>query len=160
VNAFARKHGLLVVEDAAQAHGASFAGGRAGTLADAAAFSFYPTKNLGALGDAGAVVTTSADAADRVRMLRSYGEHEHYRSEVSGTNSRLDTLQAAVLNVKLAQLDVGNARRRELADVYRAELDGVAVTLPPEDAGHVYDLFVIRTPRRDELRNALAAEGV
>ena len=160
VNAFARKHGLLVVEDAAQAHGASFAGGRAGTLADAAAFSFYPTKNLGALGDAGAVVTTSADAADRVRMLRSYGEHEHYRSEVSGTNSRLDTLQAAVLNVKLAQLDVGNARRRELADVYRAELDGVAVTLPPEDAGHVYHLFVIRTPRRDELRNALAAEGV
>jgi dTDP-3-amino-3,4,6-trideoxy-alpha-D-glucose transaminase len=160
VNRFAREHGLLVLEDAAQAHGASAAGGRAGTLADAAAFSFYPTKNLGALGDAGAVVTTSADAAERVRMLRSYGERERYRSEVSGTNSRLDTLQAAVLNVKLPQLDAANARRRELADLYRAELDGVAVTLPLDADGHVYHLFVIRTPKRDELRNALATEGV
>jgi dTDP-3-amino-3,4,6-trideoxy-alpha-D-glucose transaminase len=160
VNSFAREHGLLVVEDAAQAHGASAAGGRAGTLADAAAFSFYPTKNLGALGDAGAVVTTSANAAERVRMLRSYGERERYRSEVSGTNSRLDTLQAAVLNVKLPQLDTANARRRELADLYRAELDGVAVTLPLDDDGHVYHLFVIRTPKRDELRNALTTEGV
>jgi dTDP-4-amino-4,6-dideoxygalactose transaminase len=93
-------------------------------------------------------------------MLRSYGEHERYRSEVSGTNSRLDTLQAAVLNVKLAQLDAGNARRRELADLYRAELDEVAVTLPLDDDGHVYHLFVIRTPKRDELRNALTTEGV
>jgi dTDP-4-amino-4,6-dideoxygalactose transaminase len=160
VNRFAREHGLLVLEDAAQAHGASAARGRAGTLADAAAFSFYPTKNLGALGDAGAVVTTSADAAERVRMLRSYGERERYRSEVSGTNSRLDTLQAAVLNVKLPQLDAANARRRELADLYRAELDGVAVTLPLDDDGHVYHLFVIRTPKRDELRNALTTEGV
>jgi dTDP-3-amino-3,4,6-trideoxy-alpha-D-glucose transaminase len=93
-------------------------------------------------------------------MLRSYGERERYRSEVSGTNSRLDTLQAAVLNVKLPQLDAANARRRELADLYRAELDGVAVTLPLDDDGHVYHLFVIRTPKRDELRNALTTEGV
>jgi dTDP-4-amino-4,6-dideoxygalactose transaminase len=160
VNAFAREHGLLVVEDAAQAHGASFAGGRTGTLADAAAFSFYPTKNLGAVGDAGAVVTRRTDVAERVRMLRSYGERDRYRSEVSGTNSRLDALQAAVLNVKLPGLDAANGRRRELAELYRAELDGVAVTLPRDDVGHVYHLFVIRTPNRDGLRNAVAAEGV
>jgi dTDP-4-amino-4,6-dideoxygalactose transaminase len=160
VNAFAREHGLLVVEDAAQAHGASVAGNRTGTLADAAAFSFYPTKNLGAVGDAGAVVTRNADVAERVRMLRSYGERERYRSELSGRNSRLDTLQAAVLNVKLAHLDVANARRRELADLYRAELEGVAVALPRDDDGHVYHLFVIRTRKRDALRDDLAAEGI
>jgi dTDP-4-amino-4,6-dideoxygalactose transaminase len=160
INAFAGEHDLFVVEDAAQAHGASCAGGRTGTLADAAAFSFYPTKNLGAVGDAGAVVTRRTDVVERVRMLRSYGESERYRSELSGTNSRLDALQAAVLNVKLPELDAANGRRRELAELYRAELDGVAVTLPSDDDGHVYHLFVIRAPKRDELRDALAAEGV
>ena len=158
--AFAREHGLLVVEDAAQAHGASIGNRRIGSIGDAAAFSFYPTKNLGAVGDAGAVATTNPQLAERVRMLRSYGERERYVSEISGRNSRLDAVQAAVLCGKLPHLDEGNARRRELAELYRRELDGAAVTLLPHDDGHVYHLFVIRTRRRDELRAALAEKGI
>ena len=159
VNAFARMHGLFVIEDAAQAHGAQYGSRRAGTLGDAAAFSFYPTKNLGALGDGGAVVTRDEDLAERVRMLRAYGEREQYRSELRGRNSRMDTLQAAVLCAKLPSLDAWNARRRHLAALLRSELDG-AVGLFDDDAGHVHHLFVIRTQRRDELRRALAVEGI
>ena len=157
---FARRHGLAVLEDAAQAHGASFDGRRVGSIGDAAAFSFYPTKNLGAVGDAGAVATTNADVAARVRMLRSYGERDRYLSELSGRNSRLDALQAAVLSAKLAGLDRANARRRELAELYRRELDGAAVVPLADDAGHVYHLFVVRAPNRDALRAALSAEGI
>ena len=159
IGAFADERGLVVLEDAAQAHGASFRGKRAGTLARAAAFSFYPTKNLGALGDGGAVVTTDEEVANRVRMLRSYGESERYRSELHGRNSRLDTLQAAILSAKLPQLDDRNRRRRKLAALYRSELEG-AVQLLDDDEGHAYHLFVVRVPDRDGLRDALAGEGV
>ena len=159
VNAFAEEHGLLVVEDAAQAHGATYHGRRAGTLGHAAAFSFYPTKNLGAVGDGGAVVTVDPAVAERVQMLRAYGEQERYRSELHGRNSRLDTLQAAVLDAKLPGLDERTARRRELATTLRASL-GDAVGLFEEDDGHVHHLFVIRSAQRDQLREALARDGI
>jgi dTDP-4-amino-4,6-dideoxygalactose transaminase len=159
INDFARDHDLLVLEDAAQAHGAERDGARAGLLGHAAAFSFYPTKNLGAIGDAGAVVTTDPAVADRVRMLRSYGESERYRSELHGRNSRLDAVQAAVLDAKLPALDERNRRRRALAGLLRSEL-GDSVGLFAEDDGHVYHLFVVRSPRRDALRAALAADGI
>jgi dTDP-3-amino-3,4,6-trideoxy-alpha-D-glucose transaminase len=159
VNAFAEEHGIVVLEDAAQAHGATYNGKRAGTLGHAAAFSFYPTKNLGAIGDGGAVVTMDTAVAERVRMLRSYGERERYRSELHGRNSRLDSLQAAVLSSKLPMLDERNERRRALAGVLRAEL-GNAVDLFEEDSGHAYHLFVVRARHREELRRALAAEGI
>jgi dTDP-3-amino-3,4,6-trideoxy-alpha-D-glucose transaminase len=162
IGAFARGHGLKVVEDAAQAHGAAFQGRRAGTLGDAAAFSFYPTKNLGALGDAGAVVTDDADVAERVRLLREYGERRRYESILAGTNSRLDTLQAAALLVKLRHLDSWNARRRELAGRYGAGLAGAGIGLPRgrQDAGHVYHLFVVTVTDRDRFRDELAGRGV
>jgi dTDP-3-amino-3,4,6-trideoxy-alpha-D-glucose transaminase len=160
VNAFAREHGLRVLEDAAQAHGAELGGRRAGTLADAAAFSFYPTKNLGAVGDAGAVVTSDPDVAERVRLLRAYGERERYRSELAGRNSRLDTLQAAVLTEKLARLDGWNRRRRELAALYRRELEGADVRLFSDDNGSAHHLFVVRSARRDDLQRSLAGLGI
>ncbi|HEY2374043.1 MAG TPA: DegT/DnrJ/EryC1/StrS family aminotransferase [Gaiellaceae bacterium] len=160
ITAFAAERGLLVVEDAAQAHGASVGGRRVGTLGHAAAFSFYPTKNLGALGDGGAVVTGDTEVAERVRLLRSYGEAERYRSVLRGRNSRLDSIQAAVLSARLPLLDERNQRRRELAALYRSELEGAAVELFEEDDGNVYHLFVIRVAARDRLRELLAAEGV
>jgi dTDP-4-amino-4,6-dideoxygalactose transaminase len=148
----ARERGLKVVEDAAQAHGAEYEGRRAGSLADAAAFSFYPTKNLGALGDAGALVTDDPEVAARARRLRRYGEEERYRSLEAGVNSRLDPLQAAVLLCKLERLDDWNARRRELARRYREA--GLAAP-----AG-VHHLFVIRVPHREAFRARLAGAGV
>jgi dTDP-4-amino-4,6-dideoxygalactose transaminase len=162
VAAFAHAHGLKVVEDAAHAHGAEYGGRQAGTLGDAAAFSFYPTKNLSALGDGGAVVTSDADVAARARLLRSYGERERYESVVGGWNSRLDALQAAVLSAKLPLLARWNERRRELARSYSEALAGTDLTLPVELPGrrHVFHLYVVRTPRRSELRARLAARGV
>jgi dTDP-4-amino-4,6-dideoxygalactose transaminase len=158
----ARAHGLKLVEDAAQAHAAEHGGRRAGTLGDAAAFSFYPTKNLAALGDAGAVVTDDAAVAERVRRLRMYGERQRYESMLRGRNSRLDALQAAVLSVRLPRLDAWTERRRELAARYDDALAGSGVAPPVEAAGrrHAYHLYVVRTPRRDELRAALADAGV
>ena len=156
VLAFSRAHDLKVVEDAAQAHGAEHGGRRAGTLGDATAFSFYPTKNLGALGDGGAVVTDDAEVAERARLLRNYGERTRYDSVVPGRNSRLDTVQAAVLLAKLAHLDEWNERRRTLADRYREALGGVELELPAEDDGHVYHVFVVRVEERDRFRAALA----
>jgi dTDP-4-amino-4,6-dideoxygalactose transaminase len=150
----ARRHGLLVVEDAAQAHGA-----RVGTPADAAAFSFYPTKNLGALGDGGAIVTSDAEVAARARELRQYGQDNGGISQRHGLNSRLDALQAAVLRAKLPFLDGVNERRRELAARYRTLLAGVAVELPPVDQ-HVFHLFVIRVRDRDAVRRSLAERGI
>jgi dTDP-4-amino-4,6-dideoxygalactose transaminase len=143
-----RRHGLRLVEDAAHAHGASYRGAGAGTLGDAAAFSFYPTKNLGALGDGGAVVTDDPEVAGRVRELRGA--------------SRLDSLQAACLLVKLRRLDGWTARRRELAARYREGLAGAGLVLPVEapDRRHVYHLFVVRSGGRDDLRAALAADGI
>jgi dTDP-4-amino-4,6-dideoxygalactose transaminase len=162
--ALARAHGLKLVEDAAQAHGAAYGDRRAGALGDAAAFSFYPTKNLGALGDAGAVVTADAEVADRVRLLRNYGERERYESVASGRNSRLDALQAAVLSLRLTRLDERNERRRAIAAAYDGALAGagagVAVPVEAERRRHAYHLYVVRSPRRDELRRELAARGV
>jgi dTDP-4-amino-4,6-dideoxygalactose transaminase len=158
----ARDHGLAVVEDAAQAHGAEHGGRRSGSLADAAAFSFYPTKNLGALGDAGAVVTSDPELAERVRMLRSYGESERYRSVVAGRNSRLDTVQAAVLLARLPRLDASNERRRELAALYRRELADLPLELPeePADGVHVFHLYAVRVAERERVRAELARAGI
>ncbi len=158
----AEAHGLLIVEDCAQAHGADIAGRRAGTIGDAAAFSFYPTKNLGALGDGGAVVTSDLAFAERARLLRNYGERERFEHVLRGRNSRLDSLQAAVLAVKLRRLDGWNARRREIAAHYTEALTGTAV-LPPQESRertHVYHLYVVEAPDRDGFRVALAAAGV
>ena len=159
----ARRHGLKVVEDAAQAHGASYKRRRCGSLADAAGFSFYPTKNLGAFGDAGAVTTDDDELADRVRVLRNYGSRRRYENEVKGLNSRLDPLQAAILRVKLRHLDAWNHRRAERASQYLEELrdiDGLA--LPPTTTWTTssWHLFVVRHPMRDELAKILDSEGV
>jgi dTDP-3-amino-3,4,6-trideoxy-alpha-D-glucose transaminase len=162
VAGFAREHGLAVVEDAAQAHGAELDGRRAGTLAAAGAFSFYPTKNLGALGDAGAVTTDDPELAERLRALRSFGERGRGEAVERGTNSRLDALQAAFLSAKLERLDAWNARRRELARRYLDALDGLPVGLPRERPGerHAYHLFVVCVRRRDEVRAELARRGI
>lgn len=159
---FARAHGLKVVEDAAQAHGAEYDGRRAGSLGDAAAFSFYPTKNLGALGDAGAVVTSDSHVAERARLLRNYGETKRYESILSGRNSRLDTMQAAVLLAKLRHLEDWNQRRREIAARYLEGLADHPLVLPREEhrCHHVYHLFVVQTPDRETFRRMLAADGV
>jgi dTDP-4-amino-4,6-dideoxygalactose transaminase len=153
----AHAHGLKVLEDCAQAHGAAYDGRVVGTLGDAAAFSFFPTKNLGALGDAGALLAADAAVADRARLLRMYGWRQRYTSEVHSTVSRLDELQAAVLATKLPHLAAWNATRRHLAARYAAGLHGL-VELPPSDG--VFHLFVIRTPRRDALRAFLAERGI
>ena len=160
----ARAHGLKVIEDAAQAHGAEYGGKRPGGLADAAAYSFYPTKNLGALGDAGAVVTSNAHLAERVRMLRSHGERADARgiAETQGANSRLDDVQAEILVRKLAHLDRWNERRRQLAAYYRDGLAGTRLTLPVEAPGrrHAWHLFVVLVDDRDRFRTALRTRQV
>jgi dTDP-4-amino-4,6-dideoxygalactose transaminase len=162
INAIAKRHGLRVIEDAAQAHGARYRGRRAGALSDAAAFSFYPGKNLGAIGDGGAVTTNSEAIAERIRMLRSYGSKVKYQHEVIGHNSRLDELQAAFLRVKLTRLEAWNAHRVLIAQRYLTGLAGVpGLTLPGIAAGDsVWHLFVIRHARRDALAAALAASGI
>lgn len=162
IRAFARDHDLRVVEDAAQAHGASLGDRLAGSLGDAAAFSFYPTKNLGAFGDGGAIVTNDPHVAEQARLIRNYGEVERYRSVAHGGNSRLDTMQAAVLNVCLPRLDRWNERRRELAARYTEALADTAVVLPRVGTGrrHVFHQYVIRVRDRDAFRSALAADGV
>jgi dTDP-4-amino-4,6-dideoxygalactose transaminase len=158
----AQTHGIAVVEDCAQAHGAAYRGKRCGTFGQAAAFSFYPTKNLGAYGDAGAVVTSDARVADAVRKLRNYGEEQRYYHSVKGFNSRLDEIQAAILRVKLRHLDGWNEARRDRADAYRRRLEGLPVTLPFEArwAKHIYHLFVIRSDQRDALQAHLRREGI
>jgi dTDP-4-amino-4,6-dideoxygalactose transaminase len=158
----AQAHKVKVVEDAAQAHGAAVGGRRAGSLGDAAAFSFYPTKNLGALGDGGAVVTSDEAVAEEARKLRSYGERERYDSVRSGWNSRLDSLQASLLSVKLPHLEGWNERRRQLAGRYDHLLAGADVVRPIESADnrHVYHLYVVRARARNELARSLAEQGV
>lgn len=161
--AIARVHGLKVLEDAAQAHGARYKGRRVGGGGgDAAAWSFYPGKNLGALGDGGAVTTNDAELADRLRVLRNYGSRVKYVNEVQGCNSRLDPLQAAVLGVKLRRLDEWNVRRRHIAGRYLQALAGTGLGLPsvPEWAEPVWHLFVVRHPRRDEIQRLLADAGI
>jgi len=159
----ARRKGLRLIEDAAQAHGARYSGRRVGGLADAAAFSFYPAKNLGAFGDGGAVVTNDGQLAARVRQLRNYGSSRKYFHEVAGFNSRLDALQAAVLSIKLTRLDAWNAVRRAVAATYLARLAGAPeLTLPvvPAWAEPVWHLFVVRHPERDRLQRHLAEQGI
>jgi dTDP-4-amino-4,6-dideoxygalactose transaminase len=160
--ALARKHRLVVVEDAAQAHGARYKGRRIGAHSDAVCWSFYPGKNLGAFGDGGAVTTNRADVADRLRVLRNYGSRVKYVNEVQGANSRLDPLQAAVLRVKLAHLDAWNDRRRAIAAAYTGGLKDRGLVLPyaPSWAEPVWHLYVVRAQRRDELQGRLTEAGV
>jgi dTDP-4-amino-4,6-dideoxygalactose transaminase len=162
INAIAARHGLKVIEDAAQAHGAVYKGRKAGVLGDAAAFSFYPGKNLGALGDAGAIVTDDAELAERIRLLRNYGSSKKYVHEHKGVNSRLDELQAAFLRAKLQKLDEWNVRRQHVADAYLATLSDSAVIVPyvPDHVAPVWHQFVLRHPRRDKLREHLASRGI
>lgn len=158
----AKDRGLRVVEDCAQAHGATYRGGRCGTFGHAAAFSFYPSKNLGAYGDGGAVATSERAIAERVRRLRSYGQTDRYRSELQGVNSRLDEIQAAILSAKLPHLDAWIEARRRLARAYDDLLDEAGVRLPHEAdwAESAWHLYVIRTKRRDALRAHLENEGI
>lgn len=163
LRALAAQHGLMLIEDAAQAQGAADGDIRTGALGDAAGFSFYPGKNLGAFGDAGAVVTNDADLADRMRMLSNYGSRVKYEHELAGGNSRLDPLQAAFLRVKLKHLDAWNTRRREIAAIYNARLSGNGdLTLPgvADGTDPVWHLYVVRHPARDALQKALAERGV
>jgi dTDP-4-amino-4,6-dideoxygalactose transaminase len=157
ITAQAKQHGLKVLEDCAQAHGARQRGRLVGTWGDAAAFSFYPTKNLGALGDAGALLTADPEVADRARLLRMYGWRHKYISEVQSTVSRLDEIQAAILRVKLGHLDAWNARRRALSKRYFVGLPEWLVP-PPSDG--VFHLFVVQCHERDQLRGFLADRGV
>lgn len=160
--AFAREHGLRVVEDGAQSHGARYNGRRIGAHGDAVCWSFYPGKNLGALGDGGAVTTDDAALASRIRTLGNYGSRQKYVNVERGMNSRLDPVQAAVLRVKLAHLDTWNDRRRATAAFYGKALAGCGLDLPgsPNWAEHVWHLYVVRTPQRDALQARLAEAGV
>jgi dTDP-4-amino-4,6-dideoxygalactose transaminase len=158
----AARHQLFVVEDCAQAHGAAIGPRKVGTWGDMACFSFYPTKNLGALGDGGALTTTRVEWAEKARMLRQYGWRERYLSELAGMNTRLDEVQAAVLRAKLPYLDRENARRREIAARYNAALQSTPLRLPQTAANvtHVYHQYTLRTPRRDELAAFLRDRGI
>ena len=162
VRPFARQHGLKVIEDCAQAHGALYKGARVGALSDAAAFSFYPGKNLGALGDGGVVVTSDRQLARTVRTLANYGSREKYVNQYQGLNSRLDELQAATLSVKLRRLDADNDRRRQIARRYIKQMNNPLVQMPCVHTwlGHVFHLFTVRCERRDDLQNHLSAMGV
>jgi dTDP-4-amino-4,6-dideoxygalactose transaminase len=170
--AIARKHGLRVLEDGAQAHGARYKGKRLGAHGDAVAWSFYPGKNLGAMGDGGTVTTNDVQLSDRIRVLRNYGSRVRYVNELQGYNSRLDPLQAAILRVKLAHLDEWNVRRRAIAAKYQAALGTVIAstakqsTIPlvlpyvPEWAEPVWHLYVVQHPQRDDLQKKLGNAGV
>jgi dTDP-4-amino-4,6-dideoxygalactose transaminase len=162
INALAAEHGLKVIEDAAQAHGALWQGRRAGSLGHAAGFSFYPGKNLGAMGDGGAITTSDDALAARLRLLRNYGSTVKYRHEVQGVNSRLDEMQAAVLRAKLPALDADNAARAQVAAWYRDALADVDVVLPEVASGAqpVWHLFVIRTAQRERVQAALTEAGI
>ena len=162
INEIAKKHGLRVIEDAAQAHGAEYKGRRAGNLGEVACFSFYPGKNLGAYGDSGAVVTNDPEIARRISMLRNHGRAEKHDHEMEGLNSRMDEIQGAVLRVKLKHLAEWNDARRKKAELYNRLLHDADVVVPAtkNDVRHVYHLYVIRTKRRNELRSHLIENGI
>ena len=162
LGALAARHGLALIEDAAQAIGAERGGRRAGSAGLAGCLSFYPTKNLGAYGDAGMVVTNDATIVARIRQLRNHGSQRRYHHEEVGFNSRLDELQAAILRVKLRHLDRWTERRRQIAAAYTAELAGTPLAPPAEPAGcrHVYHQYTVRAPERDRLHDALNAAGI
>lgn len=163
INEIARCHNIKIIEDSAQAHGAEYKGRRTGTLGDVACFSFYPGKNLGAYGDAGAVVTNDKEIADKIRMMANHGRLKKYDHLFEGMNSRLDGLQAAILDVKLKHLDDWTASRREIAANYNdllSDLEGVVLPKEEPYAKHVYHLYVIRTANRDAVREFLKEKGV
>ena len=162
----AKKYNLLVLEDSAQAHGAQIGGVKAGNWGDASGFSFYPGKNLGALGDAGAITTNNEELASMLRAIRNYGSHEKYKNLVPGVNSRLDEIQAALLDIKLKFLDQETEHRRKIANMYLTEITNLEVSLPLYEVDatqykqHVWHLFVIRTKNREALQKHLADNGV
>lgn len=162
INVIAKRYGLFVIEDAAQSQGARYRGRRAGSLGHAAATSFYPGKNLGALGDGGAVLCSDTAIADQVRRLRNYGSTVKYQHELLGYNSRLDEIQAAFLRAKLVDLDRSNARRSAIASLYTSRMDGEELVLPfvPEWAEPVWHLYVVRTKQRDALKDHLRRSGI
>lgn len=157
-----RAHGVMLIEDCSQAHGATLTGRKVGTMGDAACFSLYPTKNLGALGDGGVLTTDDEALADRIGAIRQYGWKERYISDGVGVNSRLDEIQAAILRVKLNYLDAGNARRQAIAAAYDEALAGTRYAPPirREGSGHVFHQYVLRVPERAALMARLRAEGV
>lgn len=159
---FAQKHGLRVIEDASQAHGATYQGQRVGSLGDIGCFSLYYSKNLGAYGEAGICATNNSALADKLRLLRDHGSRVRYQHETLGYNARLDELQAAVLNVKIAHLERWNAARKELAQVYTSRLQGIVEAVPIEMAwaSHVYYVYVVQVQERERFRSLLAREGV
>lgn len=160
--AIARQHNLIVIEDCAQAHGATYKGKKVGTMGDAGCFSFYPTKNLGAIGDGGGLITNHTSRAERLKRLRQYGWNDERVAHEVGVVSRLDELQAAILRVKLRYLDVDNAKRRAIAHAYDRWLKGSSVATPTvaEERQHVYHLYVIRSSKRDEWKAKLASSQV
>lgn len=163
INEIAKKHGLYVLDDCAQGHGGKYNGQMVGSLADASAFSFYPSKNLGAIGDAGAITTNSDEIADKIAVIRNYGSRVRYYNEVIGYNSRLDEMQAAFLREKLKVLDDWNGRRKQLARIYYEELEGLAGIILPEVpllVEPVWHLFVVRFKHRDKIKDFLEANGV
>jgi dTDP-4-amino-4,6-dideoxygalactose transaminase len=162
IRTIATEHDLCVIEDCAQAHGATYRGKRAGSFGDMACFSFYPTKNLGAIGDGGAIVTNDPELAEKARLLREYGWVERYVSHTPGWNSRLDEIQAAILRVKLRYLDEDNSARTRLADLYVKGLSETGLILPGvcENVEHVYHLFVIGAPDRDRLLESLHSQNI
>src|SRR2546428_8480428 len=160
---FARAHGLFVIEDAAQAHGAEYKGRKAGTMGDAGCFSFYPGKNLGAFGEAGAIVTDDRELKEKVQVLRDHGQIKKYDHSMIGWNARMDGIQAAVLRVKLSYLTANNERRRSLARHYNqafAGIDDVATPFEANYARHVYHIYAIRVQERDEVRQRLLEKGI
>lgn len=162
INEIAAEYGLLVLEDSAQAHGASIDGKRAGNWGDASGFSFYPGKNLGALGDAGAITTSDAELAEVLRALRNYGSHEKYKNLYVGVNSRLDEIQAAMLDVKLKYLDEEISKRRHITTCYRAGIRNAHIVQPQSSVAeeHVWHLYVVRTAYRNALQQHLREQGV
>ena len=162
IMAIAKEYNLLVLEDCAQAHGAEINGQRAGNWGDAAGFSFYPGKNLGALGDAGAITTNDDELAQTLKALRNYGSHKKYENLYQGVNSRLDEIQAAMLRVKLPYLEAETIRRQQIAQAYRLGLSNPVVTLPNviDELAHVWHLFVVRCGKREKLQAYLAEQGI
>ena len=162
IKRIAEKYNLYLIEDCAQSHGARFNGKITGTFGDVGCFSFYPTKNLGAFGDAGAIVTENEDVAEKVRMLRNYGSKKKYYNEIEGVNSRLDEMQAALLSVKLSHYNELRRERKRIAQKYLDEIKNPMIELPAirQGAEHVWHLFVVRTEKRDELQKYLAENGI
>ena len=162
IEKIADKHSLKIIEDSAQAHGAIIDGRRTGNLGDAAGFSFYPGKNLGALGDGGAITTNDKELADIARAIANYGSQKKYVNIYKGVNSRLDEIQAAILSIKLKSLDADNERRREIAEKYNAGIDNSLITLPQTDnrEGHVFHIYPIFCKEREKLQQHLLANGI